>query len=307
MIQTDKGGIELKKLFAALLLIAVSAIAISCERYTPGNFKFTEANYPRMGGSLAVLPLGEAVTAAALGIDRDRTGEFILFEGSTTSNYTDLADGKFDILLAYEPSQGAKDYAADKGFEWEMTPIGRDALVFITNDENKIDGLTTEQVYDIYTGRIKNWSEIGGADAAIKPFRRNADSGSHTLFELLILKGAALADQPTETVQVNSMLGMLEAIAEYDSGDGAIGYTVYYYLTNMESDKLEKSKIFKIDGIEPNPSTIASGKYGLINDFYVVIPKETPADSPARILYNWVCSEQVKKLGEAENYIMIGN
>lgn len=294
-----------KRLIALLLLLAGMAAALSCERYTPGNFLFTEDNYPRMGGSLAVLPLGEAVTAAALGIDRDRTGEFIIFEGSTTSNYTALADGRFDILLAYEPSQEAVDYAAGIGFEWEMTPIGRDALVFITNDENKLDALTTEQVFDIYTGKIKNWSEIGGVDAAIKPFRRNADSGSHTLFELLILKGAPLADSPTESVEVDNMLGMLEAIAEYDADDGAIGYTVYYYLTNMESDKLKNSKIFKIDGVEPNRSTIASGKYRHINDFYVVIPKDTPADSPVRILYNWICSEQVKKLGEAENYVMI--
>jgi len=296
----------LKKLFAAFLLIAVSMFAISCEpRYTPGNFEFTADNYPRMGGSLAVLPLGEVVTAAALGIGRDNAAELIKFEGSTTSNYIALAEGEFDILLAYEPSQEAKDYAESKGFEWEMTPIGRDALVFITNNENKLDGLTTGQVYDIYTGKIKNWSEIGGADGEIKPFRRNEDSGSHTLFELLVLKGAALADRPTEMTLVESMVGMLEAIAEYNASDGAIGYTVYYYLTNMEDAKLDSSKIFKLDGIEPNPSTIASGKYSLINDFYVVIPKDTPTNSPVRILYNWICSEQVRKLGEAEKYIML--
>lgn len=296
----------MKKLIATFLLIVIILSAAACrQRYIPGNFTFTVENYPRMGGSLAALPLGEAVTAAAVGIDRDRAGEIITFEGSTTSNYIALADGKFDILLAYEPSQEAKDYAREKGFEWEMSPIGRDALVFITNDENKITGLTTKQVYDIYTGKIKNWSEIGGTESEIKPFRRNADSGSHTLFELLILKGAPLADSPTEMILVDSMLGMLEAIAEYDASEGAIGYTVYYYLTNMEQDKLRYSKIFRIDGIEPNPSTISSGKYSLINDFYAVIPKDTPADSPVRILYDWICSEQVKKIGEAENYIML--
>ena len=42
-----------------------------------------------------------------------------------------------------------------------------------------------------------------------------------------------------------------------------------------------------------------------MNDFYVVIPADLPDDDPARILYNWICSDQVKELGERENYVML--
>ncbi len=72
-----------------------------------GNFTFTQENYPKMGGSLAAKPLGQAVTSSVLGIDRETADGMISFTGSTTDNYNALVDGKFDILLAYEPSEQA--------------------------------------------------------------------------------------------------------------------------------------------------------------------------------------------------------
>ena len=74
------------------------------------GFVFTKENYPKMGGSLANLPLGEAVTASVLGISRDEADGLISFTGSTTDNYKAIVDGDFDILLAYEPSEEAKKY-----------------------------------------------------------------------------------------------------------------------------------------------------------------------------------------------------
>ena len=142
-----------------------------------------------MGGSLAALPLGEAITAYALGISREEASKLIVFEGSTTDNYKAIVDGKFDILLAYEPSEEAKAYIAEKGAELEMTPIGADALVFICSNLNKVDSLTVDQIKDIYRGKITDWSEVGGKKGAIIPYQRNKDSGSQTLFDKLINLG----------------------------------------------------------------------------------------------------------------------
>ena len=267
-----------------------------------GDFTFTADNYPKMGGSLAALPLGEAVTATVLGIDRKAASELIVFEGSTTDNYKAIVDGKFDILLAYEPSEEAKEYVASHGKELEMTPIGIDALVFICSLENKVNSLTTKQIKDIYTGKITNWSEVGGDDLPIIPYQRNKDSGSQTLFDKIINLGDELMDAPKEQV-VGSMIGLLEAVAEYDNSEGALGYTVYYYLTNMESDKLGTSKILAVDGVVPNNDTIGTGEYPFGNEFYVVIDKTLPEDSPARVLYNWICSEQGKELVKQEKYV----
>lgn len=268
------------------------------------GFVFTKENWPAVGGSLALLPLAEAVTASALGISRAEAGELVQLENSTTWNYQELVDGNFDLLLAYEPSQEALDYAAGHGFQWELQPIGRDALVFIANRDNPVHSLTEQQIIDIYTGKLQNWAELGGNDAPIIPYQRNSDSGSQTLFDLFFPLGAERLEPPTDSI-VGSMIGLLEVIADYDDSVDALGYTVYYYLTNMETDKLSRSQVLAVDGVEATNETIASGEYPYTNDFYVVIPAGLPEDDPARILFNWICSDQVKQIGEKENYVML--
>ena len=267
------------------------------------SFEFTAENYPKMGGSLANLPLGEAVTATVLGIDRETASSMIKFEGSTTDNYEALVDGTFDILLAYEMGEDAIAYCEEKGVELEMTAIGTDALVFICSLENKVESLSSEQIEEIYKGNITNWSEVGGEDHPIIAYQRNRDSGSQTLFDKLINLGDELMSAPEET-RIGSMIGLLEAVANYDNSADALGYTVYYYLTNMEQDKLTTSKLLAIDGINPTNETIKSGEYPYVNDFYVVIRRDAKEDSPERILYNWIKSEQGKELAEHENYVV---
>ena len=268
-----------------------------------GNFTFTKENFPVVGGSLALKPFGQALTATVLGIPRDGAIDPEIWEGSTTYKYQQFVDGEIELLLAYEPSEEAIEYAKSKGFEWEITAIGADALVFICSNQNPVQNLSMEQIKQIYSGEITNWKQVGGNDAPMAAYQRNRDSGSHTLFDKLINLGDKLVEPPKEE-QIESMIGLLEAVADYDNSDSALGYTVYYYLTNMESDKLASSKILNVDGIEPTNENIASGKYTLVNDFYVAIPKNLPEDAPARILYNWIISEQGKELARRENYVV---
>ncbi len=267
----------------------------------PTDFRFTLDNYPRMGGSLANLPLGEAVTASVLGITREEADELITFAGSTTDNYKAICDGGFDILLAYEPSEEAEQYVQDSGVELEMTPIGVDALVFICSLENAVQSLTIDQIKEIYRGNVTDWQEVGGEPHPILAYQRNKDSGSQTLFDKLIDLGDELMNPPSDMI-VGSMIGLLEAVADYEDSADALGYTVYYYLTNMETDKLSTSKILDVNGVTPDNETIGRGEYPLTNDFYAVIRKDAPADSPERILYNWICSDQGHELVVKENY-----
>ena len=270
------------------------------------DFTFTKDNYPRMGGSLANLPLGQAVTSTVLGISREDANSLITFAGSTTDNYKAIVDGGFDILLAYEPSEEAKQYMQDKGVELEMTPIGVDALVFICSKENPVTSLTLDQVKEIYSGKTTNWADVGGNDGEIVAYQRNPDSGSQTLFDKLLDLGDDLMDAPA-SLRIPTMIGLLEAIADYENAENSLGYTVYYYLTNMEKDKLDTAKILAVDGVDPSNETIGSGEYPLTNDFYVVIRKSAAADSPERVLYNWICSAQGRELVERENYPVRGN
>lgn len=292
--------------FALVCIMTVCAISACTQKPAENSgesFVFTEENYPKMGGSLANLPLGEAITATVLDIDREKASSMIKFEGSTTDNYVALVDGTFDILLAYEMSEEAIAYCKEKGVELEMTAIGADALVFIASLENEVASLSQEQIEKIYMGEIENWSEVGGDDHPIIPYQRNKDSGSQTLFDKLIPLGDKLMDAPEET-RIGSMIGLLEAVADYDNSADALGYTVYYYLSNMEGEKLNRSKILAVDGIDPSNESIASGEYPYVNDFYVVIRADAAQDSPERVLYNWIISEQGKELARNENYVV---
>lgn len=84
-----------------------NADPVETEPEIVGGFTFTKENWPAVGGSLALLPLAEAVTAAALDVSREEAGTLVQLENSTTWNYEQLVDGNFDLLLAYEPSQEA--------------------------------------------------------------------------------------------------------------------------------------------------------------------------------------------------------
>lgn len=295
----------MKKILALTMAVVITVLCFaSCtDKAGKPTFEFTKENYPKMGGSLANLPLGEAVTATLLDISREEANSMIVFEGSTTDNYKWLCDGRFDIILAYEMSEEAKEYLEEKNVELEMTPIGTDALVFICSLENKLDSLTDEQIREIYKGKLTNWSEVGGEDHPIIAYQRNKDSGSQTLFDKIINLGDELADAPSD-IRIGSMIGLLEAVADYDNSKDALGYTVYYYLTNMEADKLTTSKLLAVDGVAPTNETIANGEYPYVNDFYVIIRKDAPENSPERILYNWICSSQGKELAQRENYVV---
>ena len=100
---------------------------------------------------------------------------------------------------------------------------------------------------------------------------------------------------------VGEMGTLISAVKEYDNSANAIGYTVYYYAHDMQmADGL---KLLKVDGVEPDAETIGSGEYPFLNPYYVAIAKDAAADSPARILYDWLLGPDGQKLARMEGYV----
>lgn len=261
------------------------------------GFAFTVENMPRIDGSTATIPLGEAVTSVLLGKPRSQCT--VEFSGTNTA-YKNLVDKNCDILLVYEPPADALEYTADK---IEKTPIGRDALVFLVNTNNPIQSLTTKQIQDIYSGNITNWNQVGGPQTEIKAFQRNETSGSQTLMRKLVMDGITMTSAPVELI-AGEMGSLVDAIAAYNNSDYALGYNVYYYVTQMKLD--ERVKLLSVDGIAPTKASISSKQYPFVNDFYAVIRADEPADSPARIMYNWTTGNDAQTLIDHEGYVAIG-
>lgn len=91
-------------------------------------------------------------------------------------------------------SADEKLYAESVGVSLIETPIALDALVFLLNKQNVVKSLTVKQVQDIYLGNITNWNELGGANEAIKPFIRNANSGSQEMMKEIVMDNTGMPD-----------------------------------------------------------------------------------------------------------------
>jgi phosphate transport system substrate-binding protein len=86
------------------------------------------------------------------------------------------------------------DEAKDQGFELKQSPIGYDAIAIFTHPEIDIPKLTLSELKDIYTGKITNWSKVGGSNIEIKPFSRSPEnSGTAKYFQRTVLEGQPFA------------------------------------------------------------------------------------------------------------------
>ena len=261
-------------------------------------FVFTRDNLPRLDGSTSTVPLARAMCAVLLGEDLDQVDDLVQFS-RTTQSYRCLMEGEADLVLAAEPAPEVLAQL-EEGGRWLLTPFATDALVFVVNRDNPVDSLTADQVRQIYTGEITNWSQVGGDDVDIVPFQRNQGAGSQTLMEKLVMDGQPMLEAPQALVP-DSMSGLLEAVREYDNSPAAIGYTVYYYASDMEM--AQGLKVLAVDEVAPSDQTIQSGEYPFLNPYYVAIAKDAAADSPARILYDWMLGPDGQKLARMEGYV----
>ena len=297
-----------RRFFSLLAILVLTLTACTAQPQTPAPqpepesipFTFTRENLPRLDGSTSTVPLAQSMCAVLLGEDVEKVTDLIQFS-RTTQSYRNLMAGQADLLLAAEP---APEVLAEleAGGEWLLTPFATDALVFVVNADNPVSGLTTQQVQQIYTGEITNWSQLGGSDLEIIPFQRNAEAGSQTMFEKLVMAGLPLMDPPSQWIS-DSMSGLLEAVREYDNSPAAIGYTVYYYANDMEMAK--GLKVLSIDGVSPSADAIRAGEYPFLNPYYVSIRQDAAEDSPTRILYDWVLSADGQELVAREGYVPV--
>ena len=262
-------------------------------------FTFTRENFPRMDGSTSMVPLGQAVASVLLGQSREDVADLVEFN-RTTQSFRNLKDGQCDLLLVGQPNAAVFDEMKEAGFEYDLETIATDALIFVVNENNPVDSLTTEQIRKIYTGEITNWSEVGGEDAEIVPFQRNEGAGSQALMLKLVMGDTPMMEAPSDYI-AGAMGELMEVVKSYDNTANAIGYSVYYYANDMEM--ATGLKIISVDGVAPSAETIRSGEYPHRNAYYCVIAASEPEDSPARILYDWIVTEEGQRLVAAEGYV----
>ena len=260
---------------------------------------FLKDGLPKLDGSTANIPLAKMVLQRVCTLSDKEIEERTTF--STTPNaYMNLVGGNTDFLLIYEADEETKAAIKESGVELEYHAIGKDALVFLANEGNRVQTLTTKQIQDIYQGKITNWKTVGGEDLPIVAYQRAAKSGSQALMVKLVMKNLPLMKAPTELYPLE-MGGLIDAMASYNNSKNAIGYSVYYYARNMYTQP--GLRFMAVDGVEPSNKTIADGSYPFVNEFYAVIRKNEPENSSARQLLDWMVSEQGTKAVADAGYV----
>jgi phosphate transport system substrate-binding protein len=179
-------------LIITLAFVCVGGILLKLKVSKPS---FTMDTYPRVDGSTATIPLSEAVACELLGLSKEESTNFIK-HNTTHYAYENLIKNKADIVFVTEPSAEELNMAQAANVELEVIPIVKEAFVFLVNVDNPVNSLSSNQIRDIYEGKILNWKEVGGKDEEIIPYQREANSGSQTLMEQIVMKGRKIMEPP---------------------------------------------------------------------------------------------------------------
>ena len=264
------------------------------------TLKLTE-NLPRIDGAAALFPVYSAFVNAVYP-NTTKLHDGIFEYNNTPDGYRLLAEKETDIFIGVYPSDEQKAYAEENQTTFEYTPIGTEAFVFFIHKDNPITNLTTEQIKDIYSGKITNWKDVGGKNEKIAAFQRNEGSGSQSMLKRF-MGDTPIADAPTEMVN-DLMAGIIEQVADYKSKTNSIGFSFRYYVEGII--KNPDIKMISIDGAAPTSENIRNGSYPILTPIYAVTYKENQNGNVDKLL-EWILSDEGQYIINETGYVGIKN
>ena len=201
------------------------------------------------------------------------------------SGITAAAEGTCDIGLS---SRYLKDEENELGLQ--ETVLAIDGIAVVVNPANGVDDLTMQQIADIYTGTITNWSEVGGADAEIVVIGREAGSGTRDGFESITgtKDACVLRQELTSTGDV---------IATVGSNENAIGYASLASVNDNVT-------AIKVDGVAPSTETVLDGSYAIQRPFVLVTRTDTPLSASAQAFMDYALSEEANAVIEGAGVVV---
>lgn len=189
--------------------------------------------------------------------------------GGSGTGIASLINGTVDLANASRQIKAEEvEDARSNGIEPVEHIIARDAIAVIVNPQNSISELTLRQISDIYSGKINNWSELGGEDRPIVRLSRETNSGTHVYFLETVLRLGNSDDKTlfaTNTLLLPSSEGI---VAEVRQNPNAIGYDGLGYVPH----DLKMIAIAEEEGgayILPSIPTVNDKTYPIARDLYM--------------------------------------
>lgn len=264
---------------------------------------FLRDNLPLIDGSTSTKPLEAGLRAAIFGISL-KEAEKQVVHTSTYESFYKLIENKCDIIFSTPLSKQQYENAESYNYKLELVPIVREGFVFLVNADNPVESLTTEQIKDIYSGKITIWSEIGGRDEPIIAYQRNETSGSQN-YMIEFMGDIPLADAPTELVP-SMMNTLIDAVAVNDGSGGSIGYSVFAYADGMYNAG-GRVKLIAVDGVSASYETIADGSYPCTGYNYAIFNSDTAEESNIRKLVKWLLTKDGQTAMSEAGYVPLNS
>lgn len=188
-----------------------------------------------------------------------------------------VQEGRCDIGLS---SRSLKKDEKAQGLQ--ETILAYDGIAIIVNPQNNISNLTVAQIADIYTGKITNWSKLGGSNAEIVLIGREAGSGTRDGFESI----AKVNNACKYRQELSSTGDVITAVA---GNPHAIGYA------SLASVK-KSVKALSINGVIPSEATVKDGSYAVQRPFVLVTKKDKALTDPAKKFFDYAISRDANKI-----------
>lgn len=245
----------------------------------------------KIKGSDTVLPLAQKEAEAFM---KSNKSSITVTGGGSGVGIAALMEGTTDIAMASRKikfDEKIKYQEAGKAIVEKI--IAYDALAVIVNPGNPVTKLTRKQLEGIFTGKITNWNQVGGADLKIIPYSRETSSGTYEFFKEHVLLNKNY---------VNSIMSMpatgaiIQSVAQTK---GAIGYVGLAYLS-----KNTKSISVSFDGktyIAPTLANALNQTYPIVRPLYFYYDKKNEAKNIAFI--NFILSKAGQKIVSEVGYI----
>ncbi len=160
----------------------------------------------------------------------------------------------------------------------------------VVHPSNPVSALTRDQIRDIYTGKITNWSQVGGPNMPIVVISRDTSSGTYESFDALVMEKQPMGSG-VEYVNSNP-----QAHARVKTTHGAIGYVGIGFLDRSV-------KAVKVDGIMPSAQSIANGVYPVARPLFLFTNGYPQLGSMVHKFATFYLTEMGQELVEAKGFI----
>jgi len=216
--------------------------------------------------------------------------------GGSGTGISALINGATDICNASRPmKQSEKDQLKERysslGIEIRCA---KDGITVYLNEANPVKELSVKQLGGIYTGKIKNWKEVGGADADIKLYGRENSSGTYVFFQENVVKG----DYATSCQTLPGTAAVVNAVKNDKYG---IGYGGAAYSKGIKQCLVKKDD--KSQAYAPTAETIKDGTYPISRFLYMYLRNRPTGEMKNYI--DWILGPEGQKLVVEQGYFPV--